>query len=289
MWRSSLSANPINWTSTFTNQNYAARYYIDWKAVVRTDGSEPWDTLSFPTTAQSPYTFPLNFTSWNAYNSTLVYLTTGNNPLRIDEILADGNATSDIGGVWWETGYMGMATKPVTYPIIIPPNQTAIIQINHKADNVTLETNPPQIDSMLLYSLKNGESFVDADNLLSSNQTNNTSITYEEINPTQYTVHVNSSKPFYLIFSEFYDNGWVATINGQQIPDQYHFTANGYANGWYINKTGTYTITLEFTPQNLFYAGATISIATLIICSVYISKNKIKSICQRYVRKKVSN
>ena len=122
------------------------------------------------------------------------------------------------------------------------------------------------------------------------NQTNNTSITYEEINPTQYTVHVNSSQPFYLVFSESYDNGWVATINGQQIPDQYHFTANGYANGWYINKTGTYTITLEFTPQNLFYAGATISITTLIICTVYISRNKMKNIYQKYVKKnKVSN
>jgi hypothetical protein len=122
------------------------------------------------------------------------------------------------------------------------------------------------------------------------NQTNNTSITYKEINPTQYTVHVNSSQPFYLVFSESYDNGWVATINGQQIPDQYHFTANGYANGWYINKTGTYTITLEFTPQNLFYAGATISITTLIICTVYISRNKMKNIYQKYVKKnKVSN
>jgi hypothetical protein len=125
---------------------------------------------------------------------------------------------------------------------------------------------------------------------LSSNQQNSTSITYDEVTPTQYTVHVNSSQPFYLVFSESYDNGWVATINGQQIPDQYHFTANGYANGWYINKTGTYTVTLEFTPQNLFYAGAAISITTLIICTVYISRNKMKSIYQKYVKKnKVSN
>jgi hypothetical protein len=279
--------NPINWTSTFTNQSYTARYYPDWKAVIRTDGSEPSDTMSFPTLDQCPYTFPLNFTCWNAYNSTLVYLVTGDNPLRIDEIMTHGNTTSDINGVWWQTGYIGMATKPVTYPIIIPPNQIAIIQINHKTDNVTLETNPPQIDNMLLYSLKNGESFVDADNLLSANHTNNTSITYEEINPTQYTVHVNSSSPFYLVFSDSYDHGWIATINGQQISDQYHFTANGYANGWYINKTGAYNITLEFKPQNLFYAGAAISITTLIICIVYVSKNKLKYIYKKYFKKKI--
>jgi hypothetical protein len=277
-------ANPVNWTSTFTNQSYSARYYPGWQAVVRTDGSEPSDTMSFSTLDQCPYSFPSNFTGWNAYNSTLVYLTTGNDPLRIDGIVADGEIASDITGVWWETGWMGMGTKPVTYPIIIPANQRAIIQINHKADSVTLETNPPQIGNMLLYSLKSGESFVDASNLLPSSQTNVTSITYEEINPTQYTVHVNASKPFYLVFSETYDDDWVASISGQQIPNQYHFTANGYANGWYINKTGTYTITLEYWPQNLFYIGGAISATAFILCMVYVSKDRFKSIYKKYAR-----
>jgi hypothetical protein len=115
-------------------------------------------------------------------------------------------------------------------------------------------------------------------------------INFDQINPTKYIVHVDTSLPFFLIFSQSFNNGWVASIDGQQIPDQYHFTANGYANGWYINKTGRYTITLEFTPQNLFYAGAALSITTLIICTVYVSRNKIKSIYQKYVKKtKVSN
>ena len=61
--------------------------------------------------------------------------------------------------------------------------------------------------------------------------------------------------------------------------------ANGYTNAWYINETGTYTITLEFWPQKLFYIGSTISITTLIICVLYISKNKIKTIYKRYIEK----
>ena len=242
--------------------------------------------MSFPTIDQSPYTFPLNFTSWNAYNSTIVYLTAGDTPLGIDEILIDGNTASDIAGVWWETDWMGMSTKPVTFPIIIPPHQKAIIQINHKADTVTLKTNPPKIDSTLLYSLKNGENFADANNLLSSNQTDNPSITYEKINPTKYTVHVNASTPFYIVFSESYDSNWIAYINDQQVPNEYHLTANGFANGWYINRTGTFTITLEFWPQNLFYAGSAISITTLILCTLYISKNKIKATYKKFVKKK---
>jgi len=269
-------ANPINWTSTFTNQTYAARYYPEWKAVVRTDGSEPWDTLSFSTTAQSPYTFPLNFTSWNAYNSTLVYLVAGDNPLRIDEIMTDGNTTSDITGVWWQTDWMGMSTKTVTFPIIIPPLQKAIIQINHNADIATLKTNPQKMGSMLLYSLRNGETSTDANNLFSSNQTGTPSITYEKINPTKYTVHVNASNPFFLVFSESYDKDWIATIEGRQVSNEYHFTANGFANGWYINKTGEYTVTLEFWPQKLFFVGSAISITTFILCTLYLSKNKIK-------------
>lgn len=278
-------ANPINWASTFTNQNYVARYYPDWKAVVRTDGTEQWDAISFSTLNQCPYIFLRDFTSWNACNSTLVYVATDDNPLRIDEILTDENVTSDITGVWWQTDWMGMSTKPVTFPIIVPSNQKAIIQINHKADTVTLKTNPPPIENMLLYSLKDGEDFADANNLLTPNQTGNTSITYEKINPTKYTVNVNASQPFYLVFSETYNNNWIASIDGQQVPNEYHFTANGFANGWYINKKGTFTVTLEFWPQNLFYAGSAISITTLILCTIYISKDRIKAIYKKYINK----
>jgi uncharacterized membrane protein YfhO len=129
---------------------------------------------------------------------------------------------------------------------------------------------------MLLYSLKDGENFADANTLLSSNQTDNPLISYEKIDPTKYTVRVNASQPFYLVFSESYDADWVAYIDGQQVTSEYHFTANGFANGWYINKTGEYTVTLEFWPQKLFYAGSAISITTFILCTLYLSKNKIK-------------
>jgi hypothetical protein len=47
--------------------------------------------------------------------------------------------------------------------------------------------------------------------------------------------------------------------------------ANGYANAWYINKTGTYTITLEFWPQKLFYIGAAISLTTFLACTAYLA------------------
>jgi hypothetical protein len=356
-----------------------AKYYSGWKGVISTNGQGDPDMIVFSSPSACPYlsAFPENFTSWIADNSTLIYITTTSLPLAINSITADG--ASITATAWWQTG-----TSWITgWPITIPSNQNAIIQVNQQASNITIRTdnspialsvtdgwkNPlttespseipttivtpnsgdyllainvatgygygnlsvkvddqsfsvdlnsqeqgpvfaykyigplhltagshtittsegnvsiPQINGMLLYSLKNGESFVNADNLLSSNQQNNASITYEEINPTQYTVHVNSSNPFYLILSESYDNGWIATVNGQQIPDQYHFTANGYANGWCVNQTGTYTITLEFWPQKLFYVGSAMSIATLAICTIYLSKDKTKVIYQKYLKK----
>ena len=110
-------------------------------------------------------------------------------------------------------------------------------------------------------------------------------ITFKKINPTKYTVHVNASTPFFLVFSESYHKDWVAYTNGEQVPGERHFMANGYANAWFINKTGSYDIVLEFWPQKLFYTGSAISITTLILCILYISKNKINTIYKRCIKR----
>jgi hypothetical protein len=148
-------------------------------------------------------------------------------------------------------------------------------------------------------------------------------ITFKKVNPTKYEVKVeNATQPFFLIFDENYDSQWKAYIEDKEpefngaiggylqmnvkkanheesftpedtsylftklLDENYHFIANGYANAWYINKTGTFTMTLEFWPQNLFYQGLAISITTLILCTIYISKDKIKIIYQKYLKKK---
>ena len=61
----------------------------------------------------------------------------------------------------------------------------------------------------------------------------------------------------------------MANVGGRQISSEYHYIANGYSNSWYVNKTGTYTITLEFWPQNFVSAGTVISVTTIIIGTVY--------------------
>jgi hypothetical protein len=104
-------------------------------------------------------------------------------------------------------------------------------------------------------------------------------IVYWEINPTKYVIYVrNASKPFFLVFSETYHKDWVIYIDGQSIPEVYHFIANGYANVWYINKLGDYIITLEFWPQRLFYIGVIISLITLSASLIFLLKNILRKL-----------
>jgi hypothetical protein len=147
-------------------------------------------------------------------------------------------------------------------------------------------TEAVEIDNLFIYSFKVGEQQKIEDLFASDGKKVN--LTYTKNNPTKYAIDVNTSTPFFLVFSESYHKDWVASIEGQHIPDEYHFVANGFANGWYINKTGTFTVTIEFLPQQLFYAGSAISVTTLIMCVVYLSKNKIKIVFQKIARNKIS-
>jgi hypothetical protein len=118
-----------------------------------------------------------------------------------------------------------------------------------------------------------------------SNSTGSISLTYEKVDPTKYIMHVKASQPFFLVFSESYHKDWIANINGEQVSDDQHFMANGYANAWYINKTGSYEIVLEFWPQRLFYIGAIISLATFFFCVLYLCKDRIKHILEDEVKR----
>jgi len=258
--------NRVNWSSINSSSinSYVARYYTGWKGVISTCGAGDPDMLVFSSPNNCSYFNRLDGSGgWSSFDSTLIYIVTDDKPLSINSILANGQSVSDV-TIFWQTGSTG-SFKPILYPVEIPPHQKAIIQINHIANTVNLLINPE-------FSIPSAA--------------DESSITYQEINPTKYLVNVNASEPYFLVFSESYDNGWVTSINGQQIPNEYHFTANGYANGWYINKTGTYTITLEFWPQNLFYIGSAISITTLILCISYVSKDKIKTIYRKHIKNK---
>ena len=83
--------------------------------------------------------------------------------------------------------------------------------------------------------------------------------------PSRITVHINNATtPYYLIFRETYDPRWAAFYsNGTEVNPRNHIAVNGFANAWYMNRTGSYTITLYYTPQTLAWIAWAVSFAAL--------------------------
>ena len=96
-------------------------------------------------------------------------------------------------------------------------------------------------------------------------------LVYKQVNPTRYIVSVkNATKPYFLILSQTYHPQWKAFINSEEISTKYHFITNGYANAWYVNKCGSYTITIEFYPRRYIELGSLTSLVGLAICLISI-------------------
>lgn len=109
---------------------FSARAYPKTKAVVSYDKREQ-NTAFIVTPRTSPYRFLGGQRTWSAFNSTLLFVATGPLPLRIARIEVHGKQVADIVGVVWKTNWEGFGSKTVESPIIIPPHERAIVQINH--------------------------------------------------------------------------------------------------------------------------------------------------------------
>ena len=92
-------------------------------------------------------------------------------------------------------------------------------------------------------------------------------ISFVENTPTKVTVHVsNATTPYYLVFRETYDPHWAAFYsNGTEVNPRDHIAVNGFANAWYMNKTGNYTVTLYYTLQTDAWIAWGISFAALFV------------------------
>jgi len=125
-----------------------ARWYTGWKDVVRTDCKNPKNALCFPSPEACPYEFPeFSLYGWNAHDSTLVFITTG----ILEGLWIDGVPGGAI-GIWWKNrmtnagNWVGMGTRDVSYPFVIPGFSNAIIQVGKIVDRVVLETDKGRIE-----------------------------------------------------------------------------------------------------------------------------------------------
>lgn len=89
-------------------------------------------------------------------------------------------------------------------------------------------------------------------------------VSFRKLNNSEYDVTIkNANSKYALILSELYDPAWVITSQDGVVTAS-HFLANGYANGWIIDKKGDYKIKVKFAPQDLLEQGKMISVIVLI-------------------------
>jgi len=110
-------------------------------------------------------------------------------------------------------------------------------------------------------------------------------LSYTKVSPVKYLIEANSTSPFYLVISQSYDDGWIASVNGQVLPSTCHQVANGYANSWYVNQTGALSISVWYAPQIYFYLGVTISVFTIIAITVFALSVNVRKILRKNIMK----
>ena len=81
-------------------------------------------------------------------------------------------------------------------------------------------------------------------------------ISYTQIDPTRYQVRVRAARPFMLALAETYDPLWVARGPDLQVSSVPLF---GVVNGFYLDRTGSYELTIEYQPQQGARLGAVFS------------------------------
>jgi hypothetical protein len=93
------------------------------------------------------------------------------------------------------------------------------------------------------------------------------SVTYQEVNPCKYVAHVNCTSPFLLVFSESYHPLWKAYVDNQEVSP---VIVDSLVNGFFINRTGNFDVTLYFTGQDTVNIGLIITFGGIILVIVLV-------------------
>ena len=142
-----------------------------------------------------------------------------------------------------------------------------------------------EIDLVILYSDENNQTLED---LFESNQ-KATILESKKIDATKYEVKISSTEPFMLGFAEAFDDFWIVHIDGLGTIES--TPLHGMLNGFYINKTGNFTVIIEFKPQQWFNIGAGItglsilvSFGLFILIEEIARRKKQKGLLKRLIR-----
>ena len=157
-------------------------------------------------------------------------------------------------------------------PIQLPGGQHRILISN--PDGVRVD-----VDEIILHSLQEEEGHSSLSELFKIDSTVYTN--YERVNPSEYVIQAKANESFFLIFSQSHHPLWKAYLNGRETSS---VIAYSFINGFYINQTGEFTVTIRFVGQRYVFIGGAISVSFLIVTVAFLflknekSKRKVKSI-----------
>ncbi|MBU0569599.1 hypothetical protein KKB40_02350, partial [Patescibacteria group bacterium] len=99
-------------------------------------------------------------------------------------------------------------------------------------------------------------------------------ISYKTINPTLYEISVENAKdPFVLVLNNTFHPLWQLSVDSKKVDK--HFRVNGFANGYLVEKTGNYKMSLEFEGQNIVKKSIIISLVSFALLSVSVIANNL--------------
>jgi hypothetical protein len=142
-------------------------------------------------------------------------------------------------------------------------------------------TGKVEIDQMVIFSLKKSENTITLNDIFKV-RTERTKVSHQKIDVTKYVVHVKTTSPIFLIFSEAYNDLWKAYLDDVEIESA---QVNYFTNGFYIPKTGKYDVVVEFTGQRYVVYGGIISILSIASVAAYIAfETKINYLIRKTLR-----
>lgn len=135
---------------------------------------------------------------------------------------------------------------------------------NHTLAVINDGSGKVDLDEIVIYSLNDDDNNVSLDRIFVTPQT--IQVSYTEVNPCEYIVHIKAESPFWLILSNSYHPLWRAYIGDREIQP---VVACSFLNGFYINNTGEFDVKIRFLSQTYANIGGMVSIVTFTAVMVY--------------------
>lgn len=97
-------------------------------------------------------------------------------------------------------------------------------------------------------------------------------IKFVKNNQSEYTVSViNANSPYFLVLSQSFHPLWTAQFSDTKEEIKTHNLVNSYANAWYINRPGTYTVKIVFSAEKYLFIGKIVSFTSIIISILFFT------------------